>query len=173
MRCKWVRTFICRLPFAVCRLTSPSSNNFLTFPSDLFSSFNQNNMGSFNLFKRWVVVFNSIYFLLLMHANAQPFDPSYFNSMKWRMIGPHRGGAAAADQQCVAAGGVEGSDRHAGVGRRQPADEDHHGAPVDSAVGRYSTAAPVNSSNSQSTAPPLKRRATWYRRDFAALCFSA
>ena len=25
-------------------------------------------------------------------ANAQPFDASLFNSMKWRMIGPHRGG---------------------------------------------------------------------------------
>jgi len=25
-------------------------------------------------------------------ANAQPFDPSLFNDMKWRMIGPHRGG---------------------------------------------------------------------------------
>lgn len=24
--------------------------------------------------------------------NAQPFDPAYFNSMQWRMIGPHRGG---------------------------------------------------------------------------------
>ena len=25
-------------------------------------------------------------------ATAQPFQPSLFNSMQWRMIGPHRGG---------------------------------------------------------------------------------
>ena len=31
---------------------------------------------------------------------AQPFDAHYFNSMKWRMIGPHRGG------RTVGAGGV-------------------------------------------------------------------
>ncbi len=30
--------------------------------------------------------------LVLTILNAQPFDPAYFNSMQWRMIGPHRGG---------------------------------------------------------------------------------
>lgn len=36
-----------------------------------------------------------IVLLLLFVAittQAQPFDPAFFNSMKWRMIGPHRGG---------------------------------------------------------------------------------
>ncbi len=28
----------------------------------------------------------------LFEANAQTYDPSLFNSMQWRMIGPHRGG---------------------------------------------------------------------------------
>ncbi len=36
------------------------------------------------------------FFLLLVIINsslkAQPFDAKYFNAMKWRMIGPHRGG---------------------------------------------------------------------------------
>ena len=38
-----------------------------------------------------------------VYTTAQPFDPSLFNSMKWRMIGPHRGGrtvgAAGVPQQ--------------------------------------------------------------------------
>ena len=33
-----------------------------------------------------------ILFVIFVSANAQSFDPSLFNSMKWRMIGPHRGG---------------------------------------------------------------------------------
>ena len=33
-----------------------------------------------------------ILFMIFVSANAQTFDPSLFNSMKWRMIGPHRGG---------------------------------------------------------------------------------
>ncbi len=35
-----------------------------------------------------IILFSEINIL----ATAQPFDPSLFNSMKWRMIGPHRGG---------------------------------------------------------------------------------
>src|SRR5450759_2661832 len=35
-----------------------------------------------------IILFSEINIL----AKAQPFDPSLFNSMKWRMIGPHRGG---------------------------------------------------------------------------------
>ncbi len=31
-------------------------------------------------------------FAALFLASAQPFSPSLFNSMQWRMIGPHRGG---------------------------------------------------------------------------------
>ena len=34
------------------------------------------------------ILFSQIHIL----ATAQPFDASLFNSMKWRMIGPHRGG---------------------------------------------------------------------------------
>lgn len=30
--------------------------------------------------------------MIFVSTNAQTFDPSLFNSMKWRMIGPHRGG---------------------------------------------------------------------------------
>lgn len=30
--------------------------------------------------------------LLTVYASAQSFDPKLYNSMKWRMIGPHRGG---------------------------------------------------------------------------------
>jgi photosystem II stability/assembly factor-like uncharacterized protein len=30
--------------------------------------------------------------LITTLLNAQPFDANYFNSMQWRMIGPHRGG---------------------------------------------------------------------------------
>jgi photosystem II stability/assembly factor-like uncharacterized protein len=30
--------------------------------------------------------------LLTVYASAQNFDPKLYNSMKWRMIGPHRGG---------------------------------------------------------------------------------
>src|SRR5450432_2811759 len=30
--------------------------------------------------------------LLINFLSAQTYDPSLFNSMKWRMIGPHRGG---------------------------------------------------------------------------------
>ncbi len=30
--------------------------------------------------------------LITMAADAQPFSPAYFDAMKWRMIGPHRGG---------------------------------------------------------------------------------
>jgi photosystem II stability/assembly factor-like uncharacterized protein len=35
-----------------------------------------------------IILFSEINIL----STAQPFDPSLFNSMKWRMIGPHRGG---------------------------------------------------------------------------------
>src|SRR5579859_5616433 len=27
-----------------------------------------------------------------LHLSAQPYDASLFNSLRWRMIGPHRGG---------------------------------------------------------------------------------
>jgi len=33
-----------------------------------------------------------IFLSIVVIANAQPYDPSLFNDMKWRMIGPHRGG---------------------------------------------------------------------------------
>ena len=33
-----------------------------------------------------------LFVLFFSTANAQPFDAKYFNDMKWRMIGPHRGG---------------------------------------------------------------------------------
>ena len=33
-----------------------------------------------------------IYSLLTVYASAQSFDSKLYNSMKWRMIGPHRGG---------------------------------------------------------------------------------
>ena len=35
-----------------------------------------------------------LFFLLhlIIQTQAQQFDPSLFNNMKWRMIGPHRGG---------------------------------------------------------------------------------
>src|SRR5450759_2858211 len=46
-----------------------------------------------------IILFSEINIL----ATAQPFDPSLFNAMKWRMIGPHRGGrtvgAAGVPQQ--------------------------------------------------------------------------
>ena len=28
----------------------------------------------------------------VLNSLAQPYDPAYFNSMRWRCIGPHRGG---------------------------------------------------------------------------------
>jgi photosystem II stability/assembly factor-like uncharacterized protein len=34
----------------------------------------------------------SFFLLLIIAADAQPYDASYFNSMQWRCIGPHRGG---------------------------------------------------------------------------------
>ena len=34
----------------------------------------------------------SVVFVLAVHLVAAQFDPSLFNSMKWRMIGPYRGG---------------------------------------------------------------------------------
>lgn len=33
-----------------------------------------------------------LFIALCIISSAQSFDPSYFNAMKWRMIGPHRGG---------------------------------------------------------------------------------
>lgn len=33
-----------------------------------------------------------VFILLISSSFAQPFDASLFNAMKWRMIGPHRGG---------------------------------------------------------------------------------
>lgn len=33
-----------------------------------------------------------IFAAVVLHCTAQPFDPAYFNSMRWRCIGPHRGG---------------------------------------------------------------------------------
>ncbi|CAH0995172.1 Ycf48-like protein [Emticicia aquatica] len=37
-------------------------------------------------------IFTVICSLLTVYASAQNFDPKLYNSMKWRMIGPHRGG---------------------------------------------------------------------------------
>ncbi len=34
----------------------------------------------------------SFFLLVIIIADAQPFDAGYFNSMQWRCIGPHRGG---------------------------------------------------------------------------------
>ena len=41
--------------------------------------------------------FRKFYLLLLLTLPistifSQPFEPALFNAMKWRMIGPHRGG---------------------------------------------------------------------------------
>ena len=37
-------------------------------------------------------LFFSAILLSSIYASAQSFDAKYFNSMQWRMIGPHRGG---------------------------------------------------------------------------------
>ncbi|HET9057447.1 MAG TPA: hypothetical protein VFN30_11445 [Chitinophagaceae bacterium] len=42
--------------------------------------------------KRHYTVFIFLMGLLHIIANAQSFNPNLFNAMKWRMIGPHRGG---------------------------------------------------------------------------------
>jgi hypothetical protein len=47
-------------------------------------------MQSIYFFKSLILSLISIF--LLDSSFAQSIDPKYFNSMQWRMIGPHRGG---------------------------------------------------------------------------------
>ena len=37
-------------------------------------------------------IFTLVFILPVLNSLAQPYDPAYFNSMRWRCIGPHRGG---------------------------------------------------------------------------------
>ncbi|HSU29188.1 MAG TPA: hypothetical protein VLJ68_12460, partial [Chitinophagaceae bacterium] len=49
-----------------------------------------------------IISFLVLGFITYSNSNAQPIDPRLFNSMQWRMIGPHRGG------RTVGATGVAG-----------------------------------------------------------------
>ncbi|MFN3488507.1 MAG: hypothetical protein ACK4YV_05210, partial [Emticicia sp.] len=39
-----------------------------------------------------IKVFSIIFSLVSIYGTAQSYNPKLFDSMKWRMIGPHRGG---------------------------------------------------------------------------------
>src|SRR5271169_5954380 len=40
----------------------------------------------------YLIVFFCVLIIQTTSALSQPYDPALFNCMKWRMIGPHRGG---------------------------------------------------------------------------------
>src|SRR5271169_6954599 len=50
----------------------------------------------------YLIVFFCVLIIQTTSALSQPYDPALFNCMKWRMIGPHRGG------RTVGAAGIAG-----------------------------------------------------------------
>ena len=57
----------------------------------LFSHYLQFSLSTIN-YRTMTKLFFVLFSLATIVSSAQPFDSGFFDAMKWRMIGPHRGG---------------------------------------------------------------------------------